>query len=626
MSADAVLIAASYHPSLEGRRAAFLFPDEDHPGVPFSQDELRSLSPAYSRLYAVLVEAAAGVLSGKLGVPKPAAEVLAREGIVSQAHFFLDRFLRLLRLVGSRPGGAWAVLAAAAPLPEDVAEFRALAQSSLAFNQALLARQAAVLSLLVQEPPEPLADPVPTPGPSTVNYNNLLGTTLLQRMGRKLAMAGWRAASRLRPSAAAPMPAHSLAYMTEPLKNAGFYAGTLEDVRRRVSLVSSPRDSGSRGALAAALEGRGAEAAAFLSAAGGLDAGQAGRAAGALTTFLVAAFPSSLLEAGSENVRRCSAVLAPFAPGPLLIAEAGTLEPALMVAGARAAGMDVVGVQYGGHHSYMDDHVWPSELMYPDYQTYVTWGWDTRPDGESCREVRLMPLPSPWLSERGRFWRASLAKAVAADKEFDFLWFTNKVYRFPPAPSGTAVCSIDSIAEIRAMMTGLVREARARGVRILHKPYNADTTALLAKTSSELERLGAGDYASVSRLDKGLTPALVDRARVVLWDQPGTGMLECLAGGIPTMVFWPRDYYTRERAGARELVAGLERWGLIHRTVESLFRELSDFKAGPDAWLARPERLEAAARFSRAYGWADASWARIWRESLERLRPAKAAA
>jgi hypothetical protein len=250
----------------------------------------------------------------------------------------------------------------------------------------------------------------------------------------------------------------------------------------------------------------------------------------------------------------------------------------------------------------------------------VTWGWDARPDGEACRGTALVPLPSPWLSDRGRFWRESLRRDAADDKPYDFLWFTNKVYRFPPAPRGGAICSIDNIAEVRSMMTSLVRGAAAHGARVLHKPYNRSTRRIMIKTFAELERLGGSSYRDAGHEDKGLTPRLVDECRVVLWDQVGTGMLECLAASIPTMAYWPRDYYNRERAGAQGLVAELERWGLVHRATDTLFKELSAFKSSPRAWLDDPGRRAAAERFSRAYGWADPAWPDAWRRHLDSLR------
>ncbi|MBI4679327.1 MAG: hypothetical protein HY748_17265 [Elusimicrobia bacterium] len=610
------LVSAGHHPSLDGSRAVFMFPDEDHEGLKLSQEEVRAMSPLYSRLYVELVDAAAEEMRRRLGLPKPAAEVAAREGIVSPVHFYLDRLVRLHRLAQAHAESPLAVLRVFAGVPNDMVEFRAKAQSSLAFNQAVLARHAQTLSLPLQAPAAPLSDPERPKGRKAVNYNNLLGSTIVQRIGRKLAALGWKAVSGLRLSEKRPIPAHALAYLTDSLKTAGFYAGALVNVRNRVTLVNAPAAPALRRAVRDSLLGRAAAVQSFLGALGLSDPVVAAKAAAGLADFLAEVLPTDLLEASPENVRRCSEVLRPFAPAPLLLAETGTPEPTFMMAAAKALGMAVVGVQYGGHHSYMDDHTWANELMYPFFDAFVTWGWDARPDGEACRSTALTPLPSPWLSSRRRFWRKSLAKDFAQDKTYDFLWFTNKIYRFPPAPRGGAICSIDSIREVRAMMTGLVGLASSRGARILHKPYNLDTIGILSKTFSELERLGGASYTCTGHQDKGLTPELVDQCRIVLWDQVGTGILECLAAGIPTMAFWPKDYYNRERENARGLVGELERWGLVHRATDTLFKELSAFKAAPQAWLDDPGRLAAAERFSRAYGWTDDSWPKAWRNYL----------
>jgi putative transferase (TIGR04331 family) len=133
-----------------------------------------------------------------------------------------------------------------------------------------------------------------------------------------------------------------------------------------------------------------------------------------------------------------------------------------------------------------------------------------------------------------------------------------------------------------------------------------------------MTQLGGEYYRQASCFSKGLTPDLLEQAPLVLWDVPGTGFLECLAGGIPTMVLWPR-IYSEEVPWSRPLFEQLEVEGIIFRQVGPLIAELKKFKADPQGWRKQPKRQEALSRFAREYGWAEDNWPTRWRQFLKSL-------
>ena len=106
---------------------------------------------------------------------------------------------------------------------------------------------------------------------------------------------------------------------------------------------------------------------------------------------------------------------------------------------------------------------------------------------------------------------------------------------------------------------------------------------------------------------------------MVVWDQPGTGFLECLAAGIPNLVLWTR-LFSSEAPWARDSFARLEREGLVHGSVDSLLNEIVKFKRDPAAWINDEARQAAAREFCRSYAWTDPNWAERWRDFIEDLR------
>ena len=147
------------------------------------------------------------------------------------------------------------------------------------------------------------------------------------------------------------------------------------------------------------------------------------------------------------------------------------------------------------------------------------------------------------------------------------------------------------------------------------KLYGMDSLRLLSSTLDEMQRLAGTRLRMSDNLDKGITPGLVRRCNVFLWDQPGTGFIECLHAQIPTLVYWPR-LYNQASVEAIPIFDALESAGLVHRTMNSLLDAYDDFRRDPIAWMAAPQRRAAAAYFLRTYGWAEEDWPRYWRTYL----------
>jgi hypothetical protein len=586
-----------------------LFPTESSVSpAAFSQEELRRLSPAYSVLYVRLIDALVPLLEAE-GLPAPAARTFLRDAVPTVAHFSLDRALRLDRLTARLGADGLSVRTAfSRPLAfARASQLRAAASGSREHNESVLGRLAPALGLgLVEGAPEPL-EPEPPASPPYRNYNFEGRSTADKLRGRAYRLLG-----RLWPGRA---PALSLAYATFVLQDKGFFGrGGLEFVSGRVPLADAAQLPGRRVALRSALLERLPLLEGFLREAG---ARAAGPLAGACAGLMTELFPADSWEGAPAHHAAASRLLDRFDAGTLTLTETGNIEATALIAAARGRGMRTLGVQDGGHYGYMDDVVAVVEGEFPHFDRYVTWGWERFPgDAAGLAGVTAVPKPSPWLSEKRRQWRAVCGpRWWEAPRPHDLLLMSNRVYPFPPAPSGAAVSRSDHAPAFAAELRGFVREASAAGLYVLHKSYNVTTRRLLSRTLEELGRAAGGRYAAVERADKGLHEGLVGLARMVVWDQPGTGYLECLVAGIPTMALWSR-LYNREDERARPYFAALERAGLVHREPGPLLAEYARFKAAPTAWMEDEGRRDAVRSFLDAYAKVDDDWDRAWRPLL----------
>lgn len=583
-------------------------------GVALDQDEALRLSPLYSELYLRLSGAVARRLGARFALAHPAALVLARRAVVPLAHCFLDRLIRLERLVEQKGSGALAVASAVSrPAAPDIEVLQGLAASSVAFNLHMLERLAPLWGVSTEAEPLPLP-PEPAPVDSGVNHNFQSGAGL-----RRLLRKAWaKLVARPLSARLALFPTLSMAYATDALRAESLYFRLLSELPTDWPLDAGPplpdlRDE----VLAAALNEERAALEAFLDAAGVVRAPRS-EVHREFVRFFVDFYPPSMLESAASNSARCAERLGRFSGRALLFSDVNDTRATHMKAAAKGLGMEIIGFQHAGHYGYLEDYADALELEYPVCDRFITWGWSRLPPHPACAGTVTVPLPSPWLSERRRYWSARRARPVVTDKPFDLLLMSNKVKRLLPAPAGAVLSRRDRVREFAASLQELVRTASASGVRLLHKPYDPSMLAMLPETFRELERLGGVHYRLLDRPGKGLTSELLDECHAVLWDQPGTGFLECLASGLPTMVYWPR-VYNQEEPWVRSEFAELEAVGIVHRRAETLAEQALLLRASPSAWHAEPRRREAAERFARRYAWADDDWAARWREFLGTL-------
>ena len=84
-------------------------------------------------------------------------------------------------------------------------------------------------------------------------------------------------------------------------------------------------------------------------------------------------------------------------------------------------------------------------------------------------------------------------------------------------------------------------------------------------------------YKVIKKIDKGFDEELLKHSNLILWNQPGTGFLECISAQIPTMVFWTR-LSTEEEGWARDIFEKLEKVGIVHSNTTTLVKEIKIFK------------------------------------------------
>jgi hypothetical protein len=591
--------------SLKPREFA-LFPSETGGGVKITNEEMLQLSGFYSKLYIVYISRMSDHLVRQFEIKESAASLLARRALVPLIHCFMDRLVRVKKAIDSASGQLSTPLQELFPATNTIEAFEECAVANPAFNQFMVWFVGRIWQM-------PLSDPVPVSQVFTAQagFKNNLFLLYSRSPWIFLKKIGLRLLARLPRSR---LPALTMANATGAFFQNGFYSQYLTEVKIPWSSDQRRADRKLRKELFTNEFIENLELNKFLVNIG-LGEEEIDRTKNIFKEFLQLYYPASLLEAVPESMQQAIQALQLFKKSVLIGSSGQGSHDSYISAAAKQQGRSIIGLQHGGHYGYIKDLSSILELEYPDMDEFVSWGWSQLPDHPALNGIAVNDLPSPWLSERRRYW-ADLD--LGGVKEFDFLLMSNLVKRFPAAPQGASLSRIDLIQGFAASLTHLVRETTGHGLTILHKPYNPTTIKLLTKTMEGLVLIGGEQYHCIQQLDKGLTYELLQQCSVVLWDQPGTGFLECISSNIPTMVYWTRSS-SQEEGWAKTIFHELEQQGIIHRDTDSLIEEMLEFKNSPLLWMANPERVSVINRFCRQYAWASDEWPLYWRRYFDEL-------
>ena len=335
----------------------------------------------------------------------------------------------------------------------------------------------------------------------------------------------------------------------------------------------------------------------------------------AYVRMLVDWFPIGFLEGLAPNLEKTNEEIG-RSGGVGLIGSGLTSELGYFkCASARMAGRSVIGYQHAcGHYGYIEDLSGIGQIEYSLYDKMITFGWN---DIDShLPQCETIPLPCPKFSERPLKSNYLGSAKRSSVNVHDVLFLSGIFHRFPLISTCGHV-RVDFIDEITNSQEELMKVINDAGITIDHKPYSMRFIDLYPEHYRRLEVAGGGSYRLLKSTHKGLTVELVKTCRIVLWDQIGTGTLECFTSNVPTIVYWKR-IYSREALWAREFIADLEHCGVVHTDANELTKEIKTYLADPKDWMFNKERKRAIHAFCHKFALTDPQWHKTWKRQLSK--------
>lgn len=281
-------------------------------------------------------------------------------------------------------------------------------------------------------------------------------------------------------------------------------------------------------------------------------------------------------------------------PKALLSSTGWIFDEALKLAGAEFAleGTKLVGAQHGG--GYGHDLDTPTEwLERRGRDRWVSWGW--RDDADP----RVSPLPAPHTASF-----SGLRNPAAHDLYFSVNGFPLYPYLLYSFPISGQIS--DNIGLQERFIQALPGPAFAR---LKVRPYPLergwDHGARLRRA-----RPGARFEVPGTRFADGLR-----NARVVAFDNVGTGFLEALAAGVPTIAYQePRFLHVRPSA-ERDFDLLLKA-RMLFDSPEAAARHAAAVLNDPSAWWGSREVLAALQRWRPGYAGVSGPWLPAWKSFM----------
>lgn len=323
-------------------------------------------------------------------------------------------------------------------------------------------------------------------------------------------------------------------------------------------------------------------------------------------------FPTSYLEGLSTNLNSFSEYFKDDKSIAVIGHDTSSICGHFVTAVMRKMNKEVIGIQHGGHYGYIEDNSLVAQFEYPLYDKMITWGW-TQVDPH-FKKIKTYGLPIPKFSEK-TLTSNYLMDIKNNPSKPDVTFFSNLFHRFPHI-STCGQARVDFIDSISDSQEDLISELKKQNIIIKHKPYNLKYTELYPKHFERLQNAGGENYELLKTTHKGLSIDFIKTSKLIIWDQLGTGAIECFSSSVPTMVFWPR-IYSREASWAKETIAGLEACGVIHRQPYLMALEVKKYITNPEEWMSNIERIKAIESFCLNFGKTDPHWAKVWRSQLK---------
>jgi len=333
----------------------------------------------------------------------------------------------------------------------------------------------------------------------------------------------------------------------------------------------------------------------------------------AIIDILIDLYDVESLEMFVENTAISKNIMDKYVSSCFLFSGIPNVRTNYLVSAAIANRKTIIGMQHGGGYGYLKNTL-VHFLEFRVCDTYISYGWK-KLSKEFDQKMHITPLPVPWLSEKESYWGNA---DYNVDKDYDILFLCRGLNSFPVSPFMGIYNTIDNLHLVLNELNDILIKLTSENINILHKPQNKSKVRIIKEMLEKSTWFDSNFYTLVENPDKGFSIKTISKSHIVLWDLPSTGFMECLAGKIPTLLYWPNTIINYpmfyEGDWSKKYFSKLENVGILHRNTETLTIEINNYKASPNEWMSSEDRIMAVKEFTDEYCKTSKNWKKDWED------------
>ena len=275
----------------------------------------------------------------------------------------------------------------------------------------------------------------------------------------------------------------------------------------------------------------------------------------------------------------------------------------------------LIKIQHGGYEGYVDKIPKYYEMEYISADYFLSWGWNKIINNYNKIKTIILPLPSPWLTERKEYFAKALSKKSI--KKYDILFMPNKIRDYNIAPSG--VNNSNTSTNIYALQNfkKIVELFSKENFTVYCKFYSRKEYIFFTQNLDKKFKYFKNIHFSQIP-EKGLNSNLISQCKLVIWDVPGTGFLECLATKIPTLCFIDKNIIKIHQS-VNFIFAKLINSNILSYNLDGLLKNIHIFIKDEEKWLFNKERLLAIKKFTYQFARTNINWKKIWMKKIKNI-------
>ena len=163
----------------------------------------------------------------------------------------------------------------------------------------------------------------------------------------------------------------------------------------------------------------------------------------------------------------------------------------------------------------------------------------------------------------------------------------------------------------------IVNLSKQKKLKLGIKFYNKTTEFFLKKTIQNLQKENLGSVKIFENVDKGISKSLIKNTSLLIYDQIGTGVLECFNSEIPVMILYNGDFNMPNKK-SKKLYKELEKCGVLHKNANSLINEFYKFSNAKENWMKNKYRKKIISQFCQKFALVNQNWHIKWKKYISK--------